>query len=261
MGITGGAIATVCGFSVSTLIYVVLLLRKRLQFWFSKEYLRIQPEMLWRIVQIGLPPSIASIIFSLVYIFLTSIVARFGTEAMAALGIGHRIESLSFLICLGFSYTAVTLVGQNVGAGNTKRAEKAAWLITAIISAVSFLIAIAYYYLSHPLATIFARDPKTLEIAIHYLKIISFCQVFMGISIVLDGAFSGSGDTVPPMVLSISLNVLRLPLAYLLAISFSMGTDGIWWTITILCILRGICTALLFSLGRWKQTKFVQILK
>jgi len=57
------------------------------------------------------------------------------------------------------------------------------------------------------------------------------------------------------------LNILRIPLAYVLAITAEMGTDGVWWTVTILCTVRGVLVALLFSLGRWKQTKFVQVLR
>ncbi len=261
LGVAGGAIAANVGFSLSLFIFISLILKKKVRFRLQRKSIRFDPSVVWRIIQIGLPPSVSSITFSIVYIFLTTIISHFGTEAMAAIGIGHRIESLSVMICLGFSMTAVTLVGQNLGAGNRARAEKAAWGSVALISSVTFLISILYYTFSRQFVSLFITDPATMAISISYVQIVSICQVFMGIGIVLDGVFSGSGDTLPAMLINIPVTLLRIPLAYYLAITLSMGINGVWWAITILVIVRGLLSLGWFSLGRWKNTRYVELLR
>ena len=195
LGVAGGAIAADIGFSCTLIIFAVLIAQKKLSLTMKKKYLRFDPAVLNSIIKIGLPPSISSIIFSVVYIFLTTIISRFGTEAMAAIGIGHRVESISFMLCLGFSMTAVTIVGQNMGAGNIRRAERAAWGIVALISIVTFFLSIAFYVFNRQFVSLFISEPVTLKIGMDYVRIVSFCQIFMGIATVLDGAFSGSGET------------------------------------------------------------------
>ncbi|MGV8122833.1 MAG: MATE family efflux transporter [Candidatus Xenobiia bacterium LiM19] len=258
MGVTGGAVATIIGFSLSLLIYGYCFYKRTLKLRLSTRYFGFDGEIQKKIVKIGLPPSVSSITFSIVYILLSTIISRFGTEALAALGIGHRIESFSFMICLGFSLAGITVVGQNIGAGNTKRAEKAAWILMGIITSVTAVISVLYYFFADPLVSIFISDPKTHAIGMDYMKIVAFCQIFMGIAIVLDGVFSGSGDTLPPMLICIPVTLLRVPCASLLALSLQWGVNGVWWAITILVVVRALLSLTWFSMGRWKLSANVQ---
>lgn len=258
MGVTGGAVATIIGFSLSLLIYGYCFYKRTLKFRLSTRYLGFDGEIQKKIVKIGLPPSVSSITFSIVYILLSTIISRFGTEALAALGIGHRIESFSFMICLGFSLAGITVVGQNIGAGNTKRAEKAAWILMGIITSVTAVISVLYYFFADPLVSIFISDPKTHAIGMDYMKIVAFCQIFMGLAIVLDGVFSGSGDTLPPMLICIPVTLLRVPCASLLALTLQWGVNGVWWAITILVVVRALLSLTWFCMGRWKLSANVQ---
>lgn len=253
MGVVGGALATILGFTLSLVVYGYCFYKRSLKFRLSPRYMGFDSEIQKRIVKIGLPPSMSSITFSVVYILLSSIISRFGTEALAALGIGHRIESFSFMICLGFSLAGITVVGQNMGAGNTKRAEKAAWILMGIITSVTAAVSLLYYFLADPLVALFISDPKTHAIGMDYMKIVSFCQIFMGIAIVLDGVFSGSGDTLPPMLICIPVTLLRVPFSSILALSLQWGVNGVWWAITILVVVRALLSFGWFSLGRWKR--------
>lgn len=258
MGVAGGAVATIVGFSLSLVIYAYCFYKRSLKFRLSHRYMGLDGDIQRRIVKIGLPPSISSITFSIVYILLSTIISRFGTEALAALGIGHRIESFSFMICLGFSLAGITVVGQNIGAGNTKRAEKAAWILIGIITSVTALISVLYYFLAGPLVSIFISEPTTHAIGVDYMKIISLCQIFMGIAIVLDGVFSGSGDTLPPMLICIPVTLLRVPFASLFAMTLQWGINGVWWAITILVAVRALLSLTWFCLGRWKVSANVR---
>jgi putative MATE family efflux protein len=208
-----------------------------------------------KILKIGLPLSASGILFIVVYIFLNKVTASFGTEAIAALGIGNRMESISFLTCFGFSQAASALVGQNLGAKKPERAEKCAWRTVHIVVLITGFVSVMFLVFPKWIASFFISDPKVVEIAIDYLRILALSQVFMALEIVLEGSFSGAGNTIPPMTVSIPGSILRIPLAYLIAIFWGIGVDGVWWAITLTSIAKGTTLAFWFKQGKWKTKK------
>ena len=210
-----------------------------------------------QIIKIGLPLATAGIIFSVVYLFMNRITASFGTEAMAALGIGNRCESLSYLGCVGFSVAVATLVGQNLGAGHPERAAKSAWYALAITGSITLGISIAFLTVPSLIAKAFIDDPKVQEIAASYLIILALSQSFMAAEIVLEGAFSGAGDTLPVMIVSILGSFARIPLAQFIAYGLHQGISGVWWAITLTSIVKGTILVYWFNRGKWKH-KHVQ---
>jgi len=205
-----------------------------------------------KIMRIGLPISSQQLVFVIVYWFLIRIVHEFGEEAAAAMGIGNRLESFSYMTCFGFSIAASTMVGQNLGAKKPDRAAKCAWGATGLAIGLTFLMSICFIVFPKYIATIFTDDPNVLNMAIDYLIILGLSQITMATEIVLEGAFSGAGDTMPPMIVSIPGALARIPLAYYLCFTLGMGINGVWWTLTITTIVRSIILALWFKKGNWK---------
>ncbi len=256
METNGAALATFLSEGVAASIYVFLLIRGKLRFRFSLfPKLNLDLSLVKKILKIGLPLSASGIIFILVYILLNKVTATFGTEAIAALGIGNRMESLSFLTCFGFSQAAAALVGQNLGARKPERAERCAWRTVQIVVLITGFISVMFFVFPRWIASFFISDPKVVEIAIDYLRILALSQVFMALEIVLEGSFSGAGNTIPPMTVSIPGSVLRVPLAYLIAIFWGVGINGIWWAITLTTIAKGTALAFWFNQGKWKAKK------
>src|SRR6266516_4163854 len=83
----------------------------------------------WRvhppIVRVGAPLSLAGVLLSVIYMWLTRFTSRFGTPALAALGVGHKVEGLGFIAISGFALSASALLGQNLGAWQEARARQA----------------------------------------------------------------------------------------------------------------------------------------
>jgi len=204
-------------------------------------------------VRIGLPTSISGITFCIVYVFINKITALFGTESIAALGIGNRLESVSYLTCFGFSIAAATLVGQNLGAKKPERAAQSAWKTVWMVTGITGFISFVFLSFPETISSFFISDPKVIHISIDYLRILALSQIFMGLEIVLEGAFSGAGNTVPPMAVSVPGSLARIPLAYLIAISWGAGVNGIWWAITLTTIIKGIVLTFWFRKGKWKK--------
>ncbi|MEW6279315.1 MAG: MATE family efflux transporter [Candidatus Eremiobacterota bacterium] len=254
--VMGAALATNLSFTVVLCLYLTML--GKLPFRLGRargESLRQVLSRHWlnEIVRIGTPPCVAMVTFCLVYMFLAPIVGTFGAPALAALGIGHRVESLSYLICHGFSLATVTLVGQNMGAGLEERARKAAWVAVGVVSGATVGTGLLYFFGAPVLARLFSRDPAVLAIAVPYLQAMAFSQLPMGVYLVLQGAFAGAGRTLPPTLVSIATVVCRVPLSDHLALTLGLGIRAIWWSLVGLTCLQGAVTVLLFALGLWRR--------
>jgi putative MATE family efflux protein len=253
-GTSGASLATIISAACGTLVYIIMIFRGRLQYTLRFRFLeKLDYKLAWTIVRIGFPPAISGVIFSVVYIFVNRIVAGFGTDSIAALMIGHRMESLWDLNRFGISMAASTMVGQNLGAGKPDRAARSAWVSVGISCAVTTFIALMFLIFPRQLSLFFIQDEGVVSIAIHYLRILALSQMFMAASIVLDGAFAGAGNTVPPTSISIPGSIVRLPVAYYLCYIIGVGVNGVWWAITISTWARALVTVYWFSRNRWKK--------
>jgi len=256
LGVTGAALATAIAHLYGVVVIMHRLLAGRLGYKVEK-ILRFRPQIssMAKIARIGLPIASQQLVFIMVYWFLIRFVHEFGEAAGAAMGIGNRMESISYLTCYGISVAASTVVGQNLGAGNPERAAKGAWASTGL--GILFTLFLSIFFLGTPglLASIFTDNPVVREIAIDYLIILGLSQFAMAVEIILEGAFSGAGDTVPPMVIQIPGSLARIPLAWYFAFELGWGINGIWWTLTITSVLKCLATAYWFRLSKWKLKK------
>jgi putative MATE family efflux protein len=256
MGVTGAAVATVISIAISFILFQILIFRGRLDFPLSG-WFRDKPDFgaMKKIVVIGIPISAQNLVFILVYWFIIQIVHHYGDVAGAAMGIGNRMESLSYLTTVGFSMAASALVGQNLGANNPERAARCAWGTVSLVVLETFIISIFFVTIPETIAGVFSSDPAVIKIASDYLIILGLSQIFMGIEITLEGAFTGSGNTVPPMLVSIPGSIARLPLAYFFCFTLDIGINGVWWTLTITSFVKAIILAVWFGKGNWKKKK------
>lgn len=258
-GTDGASIATIISAGCGVIIYLIMVWKGRFKYRLElKLFEKLDFKLFGSIVKIGFPPAVAWITFSIVYIFLNRIVADFGTISIAALMIGNRMESLSYLTCYGFSLAASTAVGQNLGAGKPGRAARSAWAALGLAGAFTILISIIFLVMPRQLAAFFIDDEQVIVIAIEYLRILALSQIFMAAEIVLEGAFAGAGNTIPPMVVSVPGSIARLPLAYYLCYTMGLGISGIWWTLTITTWIKGLIIIFWFWRGKWKKTGIIQ---
>lgn len=250
METAGAALATIIAHGFVAVFGIILLQRREVKIKFHRGLTNY--DLLWRITRIGAPIAFSGMMFSVSYMFLTRVITRFGPEALAALGLGHRIEGLSYFAAVGFSVAASTLVGQNLGANKPKRAEKAAWLTILYISILLLFVSVLYYFFGGTIIRFFINDADVIMEGTQYLKIIALFEVFLGFEIVFEGAFSGAGNSLPPMLVAVPITWMRIPLAIYLADVVGMGSSGIWWTIAVTTGLKGILLALWFVRGKWK---------
>lgn len=253
LGVTGAAIATLISIIIGAIVILYKMYPSGVGYDIS-DFWKIKPKVreIGRILKIGLPMSFQQFIFVFVYWFLIKIVHEFGTDAGAAMGIGNRMESFAYLTCYGFSLAASTMVGQNLGAGKPERAARGAWGSVGIAIGLTTVISIFFLFTPRAIASIFTDDPQVMEMTKDYLIILGLSQVTMAVEIVLEGAFGGAGDTIPPMMIMLPGSAIRIPLAYWLCFELDLGLNGVWWTLTITTTIKALILAFWFWRGKWK---------
>jgi len=248
LGVEGAALASVMVRGGGFLLGLVIALRRGL--------LRVSaPD--WRtlptIVRIGAPLSLAGVLLSVIYMWLTRFTSRFGTPALAALGVGHKMEGLGFIAISGFALAASALVGQNLGARQEGRAREAVRLTVGYCLMVTVSTAIAFLLIPDRLVSLFTRDTQVIADGVLYLRVIAFAQIGQSFELILEGALAGAGYTFWPQMASTTLTALRIPLAAWW--SQSLGLLGIWLALSVTAISRGIAMVLFWRAGRWRTVK------
>lgn len=253
MGVAGAAAATVVSQFFAVAWFAVLAWRRHPALPFDFAALRRPaPRYALALARIGVPFSLIGILYSIVYLWMAHVAAPFGTAALAVLGIANRVESLTYLVAVGFGLACEALVGQNLGAGRADRAERAAWLSTGLMVGLGLVVSIPMWIVPEWLIGWFTADAEVIARGVPYLRILALCQAFTALEIVLNGAFSGAGDTLPPSTISVTVSLIRIPLAGAMAHGLGLGLEGIAWTITLTCIVRALIVAGWFRRGRWK---------
>jgi putative MATE family efflux protein len=254
-GVQGAAIATVFSRGVGAMLGLGWLFSGSVGIHLSLSDLRLDPEMVKRIVSLGAPSSVEQSTRALGITVLTALVALAGDDAVAALGIGNRINSLVFLPALGLARGTETVVGQNLGSDQVDRAKRAVGYSSGMVAGVLAVVGVVAYVFARPITAVFIPGaPDVIAIGADYLRIIGPTFLFIGVFQVVQGAFRGSGSTRLAMVFAIlSLWAFRLPPAYLLLAVFDMGATGVWYAIALSNVLAMLAASLWFLRGTWTE--------
>lgn len=251
-GVKGAAYATVLARSTVSVIAIAYLYSARSWVRLNFRKFKYNWDYVKGIFHVGIPSSLSNLSMSVGMFLLTIIVAGFGTEALAAWGIGFRLDSMAIMPAIGVSVAVVSLVGQNVGAGQYNRAQeityKAGFMVTALMS----LVGVIFFLFPEAIVSLFNNDLLVIEYGASFLRIVPISYLIIGVPIAISGAFLGSGHAMPALTLSVlRVIVLSVPLAYTL--SKTMGIEGIWWGLLISSIISSIVAVAWFKKGTWKK--------
>ncbi|MFH1783644.1 MAG: MATE family efflux transporter [bacterium] len=256
MGVSGAALATVCSQGFGALIGIYLLAKGRSLIHVNMRMLKFDFSMIRRVLIIGIPASLQMGLRSFMAVVLMGIVARYGTYAVAAYGIGVRLQMMVLMPGFSLGNAAGTLVGQNLGAGKPERAEKSGWSATGIYMIIMLIVGVLSFIFAAPIIKIFSKELQVIAIGEEFLKITAVMYVFTAMGLVLSRALMGAGDTVSPVFLNLfALWGLQVPLAIMIPRITGAGVTGVFWAIVIASVINGITTAVWFKIGRWKHKR------
>ena len=199
-----------------------------------------------RIIKIGLPVATLNTLFAFVNMFLgrtaSTVGGHIGLMAMTTSG---QIEAITWNTSQGFSTALSAFVAQNYAARKISRVMKALKSTLYMTLVFGIFCSLLFIFYGNNIFAIFVPEREAYEAGGLALRIDGYSQLFMMLEIVIQGVFYGMGRTIPPAIISISCNYLRIPMA-MLFVSFGWGLPGIWWTICLTSILKGIIILIWF---------------
>lgn len=245
MGVMGAAIATIAAQIIVTLMFLYFAFKDDVIFSNINVREKLNLQYVSSIIRIGLPASAQSMIFTGISMIIARMIAGYGDAAVAVQKVGSQIESISWMTADGFAAAVNSFIAQNYGAGNRTRIRKGYFCAMGVVFIWGIFCTLLLILCPGPIFRIFITEAEVLPLGIDYLVILGVSQLPMSVEITTAGAFSGYGRTIPPSVIGIVFTALRIPMALLLC-STSLALNGIWWSITISSILKGVLLLIWF---------------
>ena len=208
--------------------------------------------VLSRLLRIGYPAAFEGVLFQGGLLAFMRVLGGYETAAIAAYNVGAQILSFSFLPGIGFATAAATLVGQHLGEGEPKLAERSTWrsmwgaIVSMSVLGASTIAAAPW------LAAIFSPDPRVIELTVDFIWTLGAVQPLMAIEFTIGGALRGAGDTrFPLFAIFAGLFLCRLVPAALAAYVFEASVQVVWSMLVLDYAMKATLLLWRFRRGRW----------
>lgn len=239
-GVAGAALATVIAQGVAFFIFLYKIKVQKSLFQYFTFFKKPNLTFIKDIAHLGALPGLQSGFFTLISMVIARIVSEYGDIPVGIQKVGSQIEALTWMTALGISVALGAFVGQNYGAKQYQRVMRGYQTALKLAVVLGTFTTLLFYIGSEVIFGAFVHDQESLAMGAQYLKILSVSQLFMCVEITISGAFNGMGATKPPAIIGIIFNLLRIPLALFLSRYTILGLNGVWWSISISSILKGI---------------------
>lgn len=258
-GVEGAALASVASRTLAASVALWMLFSGAIGLRIDPSDLRPTRSSVSEIVGLGAPTSLEMGLRASGVTVMTAIVALEGDTAVAAYGIAEYLAAMLLVPAIGLARGTETVVGQNLGAGQARRARHAVYLSAAIVATAFVLVVAAVYPVAESIVGLFvsagseaSAADEVVRIGAAFVWIIGPTYVFYGVFQVVLGAFRGSGHTRLALAFAVmELWAVRLPLSVAFLHWFDAGVVGIWYAFAVSYVLSTLLTVAWFLRGTW----------
>lgn len=258
MGVVGAGIATTLSRFTVLLIFVYLTFFTR-KYWVClkwRELFHIDKETIKRIFNVGVPAGIEQGIYRIGMLIFEMMVISLGAKAYTAHKIALTAEAFSYNLGFGFSVAGTALVGQQLGKKFPKKAYRDGMTTTFFAILVMSTMGLIFLIFPTRITKMFSENVEIIILAGLALRLVSVCQPFQAIYMVLSGCLRGAGATrIVLIITTIGMYAIRLPLTYFFLYKIETGLAGAWIVMTIDLAFRSTACWIVFKRGSWKTIK------
>ncbi|MBP1924340.1 putative MATE family efflux protein [Sedimentibacter acidaminivorans] len=255
MGVSGAAIATIIAKVLLALACGIYLLKGKSIIQPNFKKFKFNKQIIEKSLKIAIPSAIGQSGSAIGFIFLNTFIVSYGTSTMAAYGMVNRITALISQPALGISTAIISIVGQNFGARNYKRATDSFKKSILLTSAIGIIGCVFLIWQRVRIINFFMQSKDSIDVinqGITYLVYISFSMPLMGIFSSFQGLFQGSGQTKYAMAMEISrLWFVRLPMILFFKYFTSFGSEAIWFSMSFSNLIICIYGYIIYKKRNW----------
>lgn len=248
MGILGAGLSTVISQLAIVPVALYLMFSKRQPLHLTKKDMHINTKNFTKLAGIAMPSAGSQAFSSLGFLILQAIILAYGERVAAAFSLGNKISNLLLIPVSALGSVLAAFVGQNIGARNKERANKAYRVSRNVAVAIACIGGIIIYPFREFLLGLLTNDAETLQIAMEYMFWVLLTQPLMSLFQNYMGVFNGSGNTKYSFYMATArLWVIRLPLILLMKNVTDLGRSGIWYAMVISNFVIILYAKFLFS--------------
>jgi putative MATE family efflux protein len=254
LGLEGAVLALVGSNAVAMFWGLGMLVAGRAPVRIDLHDLRLDFPTMKRVLRIAGPAIIQRGTPNLAMTLLTRFISVYGAAALAAWVVVQRIFGFAQVPGMALSRISPAMVGQNLGARQPERAERGVNLLMRITLIVTVAILGMLALWAPRIFPLFSDDTEATTIGVQMLRMLSLGYLANTLTLVLNGAQIGAGDTISPMVINIvALWVIQIPLVYLLSQALHLGAASIWIALVIGWLVQLALLMRRHRRGQWKS--------
>ena len=209
---------------------------------------RLKKKYTRRILKLGLPVATLNTLFAFVNMFLCRTASEQGGHiGLMTMTAGGQIEAIAWNTSQGFSTALSTFVAQNFAARKKERVLGAYHTTLKMTALFGIFCTLLFVFFGSEVFSLIIPEKAAYEAGGVFLRIDGYSMLFMMLEITMQGLFYGTGRTLPPAIISITFNSLRIPMAIGLT-AMGLGITGVWWAISISSMLKGIVAFIWFRI-------------
>ena len=211
MGVAGVAIATILCQCLSAVMVIMILMRSKDSFRLELKNIRIDREILGKIIYIGLPSGLQSLMYTVSNLLIQTSINGFDTNTVSAWAAYGKIDCVFWMIIGSLGISVTTFAGQNFGAGFYRRVRSG--LRQCFIIAILFTIVLSglLLHFGSSIFALFTTDADVIRVGTEMLTYFVPCYItYIGIEM-FSGVLRGMGDSIWPMIITLTgVCVLRV---------------------------------------------------
>lgn len=256
MGVAGAALATMISKVPCALFALMALRNPQEQLRLDFHGFQFDSDKLVNIIKVGLPTAIGGSILQLGFLIMTKNVNEYGASAMAAYGIGNKINGIITMPSNAIGSAVSTIVGQNIGAKQLDRAEqgyKLARNMAVVFLFVGGLI-LSTESVARSIVCIFSDEEEVIYHATNFLRLMAICCFSNGVYNSTTALFQGSGHTLITMIEGVArLWVWRFLILYICEEYLHMGVASVWWAVVMSNFISSAIIYTCYRLNLWRR--------
>lgn len=256
MGPFGAALATVIGQGVSFLwaLYYLYRHKEAFGFDFKPASFKPDPEVLPKLIKLGLPMILQSAAINFSMLFVNSYINSYGVVASAVTGVGNKLGSITSVVTNALSTAGSSMVGQNLGAGKYHRVPKIIGVSMVIDLAFAALLSFLTICFPRTIFGLFNSDPQVLDMAMTYIPVAVLLYVGFAMRSPFFALINGSGNAKLNLIVGLLDGVIcRVGLAMLMGLAMGMGIMGFWLGNAFAGYMPFLIGGAYFLTGKWKR--------
>ena len=256
MGPFGAALATVIGQGVSFLWAIFYLYRHKESFGFDFKpaSFKPDPEVLPKLIRLGLPMILQSAAINFSMLFVNSYINSYGVVASAVTGVGNKLGSITAVVTNALSTAGSSMVGQNLGAEKYHRVPKIIGVSMVIDLAFAVLLSFLTICFPRTIFGLFNSDPQVLDMSMTYIPVAVLLYVGFAMRSPFFALINGSGNAKLNLIVGLLDGVIcRVGLAMLMGLAMGMGIMGFWLGNAFAGYMPFLIGGVYFLTGKWKR--------